>query len=223
MDAHTQQPTAETYGDFQFAYTELNCLLFGNRLPEVMFTLARTRHAYGYIIPEGFSPTETGESAGTATIAEIGLNPATFADRTAEQVLSTVAHEMVHLDQYIAHTLGSNGYHNLDFAQRMQAIGLQASDTGKPGGATTGQHMTHYVIDGGAFQAVAADLIGQGWSIRYASPIESLDEKRRKAQRGASKSKYTCPGCGTNVWGKPGLSILCTDFAHYPAQMLPSN
>jgi hypothetical protein len=24
-----------------------------------------------------------------------------------------------------------------------------------------------------------------------------------------SRLKYTCPGCSVNVWGKPGLAIIC--------------
>jgi len=25
-----------------------------------------------------------------------------------------------------------------------------------------------------------------------------------------NKTRFTCPGCGQNAWGKPGLAITCT-------------
>ena len=200
----TNEPTLETYGDFQLAYRQLNMSLFDGVLPDVMFTLARTRHANGYVMPEGFNAMSDGE-----TVAEIGLNPSTFAHRTAEEILSTIAHEMVHLDQHLHGKPSPHGYHNKEFARRMLAIGLQASDTGKPGGNDVGQHMTHYIIEGGRFQSVARQLIRDGWQVRYTSPVESDDDKARRVARKASKTKYTCSHCGANAWGRPGLLIAC--------------
>lgn len=37
--------------------------------------------------------------------------------------------------------------------------------------------------------------------------IQWSDARARVKQQ--SKSKYSCPGCATNVWGKPGLHIVC--------------
>jgi predicted SprT family Zn-dependent metalloprotease len=201
---HEQSPTAETYGDFQLAYMTLNMSLFDGALPDVMFTLARTRHANGYVMPEGFNAMHDGE-----TVAEIGLNPQTFAERTAEQILSTIAHEMVHLDQHLNGKPSPYGYHNKEFARRMLAIGLQTSDTGQPGGNDVGQHMTHYILDGGPFQVTARKLIADGWAIRYTSPVESDMDKTRRVARKASKTRYSCPCCKANAWGRPGLLIAC--------------
>lgn len=35
-----------------------------------------------------------------------------------------------------------------------------------------------------------------------------------------SKSKYTCDSCGTNIWGKPGLNVICglCDLAFAPQE-----
>jgi len=217
---HDHSPTPETYGDFQLAYQTLNMALFDGRLPDVMFTLARTRHAYGYVMPEGY--TAQGDPA--STIAEIGLKPATFAERTAEEILSTIAHEMVHLDQHLNGKPSPFGYHNREFARRMLAIGLMTSDTGKPGGAQVGQHMTHYILDGHAFQITARQLIADGWAVRYTSPVETDDDKARRVARKASKTRYTCPCCKTNVWGKPGLGIVCDGPDHaIPHRMIAAD
>lgn len=213
---HDHSPTPETYGDFQLAYQTLNMALFGGVLPDVMFTLARTRHAYGYVMPEGYAASNDPSSS----VAEIGLNPATFAERTAEEILSTIAHEMCHLDQYLHGKPSPFGYHNRDFAKRMFAIGLQTSDTGKPGGKPVGQHMTHYIIDGGAFQTVARQLIADGWQVRYTAPTETDDDKARRVARKASKTRYTCLSCGTNAWGKPGLRIMCADDSHNGTRLM---
>lgn len=37
------------------------------------------------------------------------------------------------------------------------------------------------------------------------------EEGRGKTPRSRSKVKYTCIGCAANVWGNPGLSIVCAD------------
>jgi hypothetical protein len=47
------------------------------------------------------------------------------------------------------------------------------------------------------------------------SPIRVLfqdlvpDEQLQAAARKKVKSRYSCPHCQTNVWGKPGLKLLC--------------
>lgn len=34
------------------------------------------------------------------------------------------------------------------------------------------------------------------------------DEAAAK-KKAASKTRYTCPGCGLNAWGKPGIYLIC--------------
>ena len=205
-------PTAESYADFQTAYAALNMALFGGDLPDVMFTLARSRHANGYIIPEGFSALTD-----SSKIAEIGLNPSTFAHRTPLQILSTIAHEMVHFAQYLDGAMPANGYHDKDFARRMCAIGLWPSSTGKPGGRTTGFKMSHYIVPG-PFETVASDLIAKGWTVRYTSPIETEADRTARARRNASKTRYVCL-CGARIWGRPGLTLTCSSDGHPPLEM----
>jgi hypothetical protein len=36
------------------------------------------------------------------------------------------------------------------------------------------------------------------------------DETRQtRKKKAASKTKYTCPGCGLNAWAKPDVSLRC--------------
>lgn len=213
-----QTPTIAQYGDFQAAYEHFNLSLFQGALPDVMFTLARTRHTNGHISPEGFSPRGQGDDV-SARVAEISLNPETFLNRTAEQVLSTLAHEMVHYAQHIDKATPAGGYHNKDWAKRMKAIGLYPSSTGGEGGAETGVAMSHYIIPGAAFEIAAKELIGKGWALHYFAPKVTAEEQARKAARSSSKTKQTCPHCRANAWAKPGLELYCGN-GHEPRRMV---
>ena len=86
----------------------------------------------------------------------------------------------------------------------MREIGLQPSNTGAVGGKETGEQVTHYIIEGGPFAQSFARLAAKGWKLNLQSaPRRGADGKR------ASKTKFTCAGCGANAWGKPDLAILC--------------
>jgi predicted SprT family Zn-dependent metalloprotease len=200
-------PTLAAYGDFQAAYEHLNQDLFQCRLPDVMITLARTRHANGYIRPEGFSP----QANGAEHVAEIGLNPETFRDRTPLDVLSTLAHEMAHLDLYLNGRMPTNGYHCKAWGRIMKDIGLHPSHTGQPGGKETGLKVSHYIIPGASFEASATALLNDGWTLQYFAPVVTELEKARKRKQRASKTAYVCSTCNARVWGKLGLQIACTD------------
>jgi ribosomal protein S27E len=40
--------------------------------------------------------------------------------------------------------------------------------------------------------------------------VASIIEKPRTGNR-SNRSKYSCPACALNVWGKPGLKVGCVD------------
>ena len=151
----------------------------------------RTR---GYFAHERF-----GTRDGAEITDEIALNPTHFRDRTVEQILSTLVHEMVHLRQFHHGKPSRTGYHNKEWARMMAEVGLIASTTGEPGGKQVGQRVTHYTEAGGRFERACADLLRTGRSLSY---VDLWDEQkaRRKAE---SKTKYTCEGCALNAWAKP--------------------
>jgi ribosomal protein L37AE/L43A len=92
----------------------------------------------------------------------------------------------------------------------MEEIGLMPSSTGRPGGRKTGQQMAHYIIKGGRFEALAARLIADNFKISWGEEDNARKEKE-SAQMAAKKvkTKYSCPSCNANVWGKPGLKVIC--------------
>jgi predicted SprT family Zn-dependent metalloprotease len=200
--------TEREYSGLQHAYDFFNGELFHAKLPQLLVTLQRKAHSFGYFSPDSFQ-SRTG-SSGTH---ELALNPNGFPGRSDEEILSTLVHEMTHHAQYIYGHPGRPGYHNKEFAEFMRAVGLQTSSTGYPGGKKTGQKMSHYILDGGPYQSAYRQLQAAGFVLNW----ESLgDTEGRKPPE--SKAKYTCPRCEFNAWAIPGGRLYCAR-EHDPVEM----
>lgn len=163
------QPTSTTYAELQVAYDEFNETLFDGTLPPCLLTLQREKRTYGY-----FSARRFGNRAGQTT-DEIALNPEYFAVLPVVEVLQTVAHEMTHLWQSHFGKPGRARYHNAEWADKMESIGLMPSSTGQPGGRRVGDCMADYVIPNGRFAAVVDELLqsrrfGITWFDRFTPP-----------------------------------------------------
>lgn len=221
-----QTATAETYRELEMAYDHFNSVLFDNLLPPVLFTLQRQPNTMGYFSAERF--VRRGDAQ---LVAEIAINPEYFAMFPPLEVLSTLAHELVHSWQWACGTPSRPGYHNKEWAQKMEAIGLMPSDTGKPGGKKVGQKMNDYPIEGGPFLAACDTLFEQGfraaWLDRYPPRHAIVDGEPQsehlavalsqglvrldKPVREKSRAKFTCPRCRAAAWGKPSLRIKCDE------------
>ena len=246
-----QTPTRQTYTELQTVFDTFNRELFGGELPACLLTLQREKRTYGY-----FSAQRFGSVDGQKT-DEIALNPAYFAALPLIEILQTICHEMTHVWQYHFGEPGRGRYHNAEWADKMESIGLMPSSTGRPGGIRTGDRMADYPKEGGRFLDVCGQLLHSdfriSWYDRYpasdaiaagqqsyglnmdlpASAVTIAAEAgvpmgRPLAAQGArptasgtlppeistpgkgNRSKYSC-SCGFNVWGKPGLRIVCAD------------
>lgn len=157
-----QLPTNETYAELQHAYEFFNARLFQNRLPNCLITLQREKRTYGYFSSGRFVGRKTGERTD-----EIALNPSYFGIRTIEESLSTLVHEMTHLDQQHNGNPGRGRYHNKEWARSMIAIGLHPSDTGKEGGKMTGDCMSHYIVAGGLFETACCELMTAKFTLSW--------------------------------------------------------
>lgn len=196
-------PTHRTYNGLNQAYEFFNQMLFSGTLPHCLITMQRKQGAYGY-----FAGGRFGEKNGTGKADEIALNPSHFRDRTTEQVLSTLVHEMAHLWQHHHGKAPRTCYHDKQWAAKMKEIGLMPSSTGAPGGKETGQRVSHYIIQGGPFDTTCGQLMNQGFELPY---IELWGDEGKRKKKAASKTKYTCPSCGMNAWGKPDIHLVCGD------------
>src|SRR4051794_3002453 len=199
-------PTTVSYSSLTTAYDFFNKELFSGGLPPCLLTMQRHTGSFGYFSKSRFANTaDPGE-----IIDEIALNPVHFNHRLPLEVLATLVHEMAHLWRSRQGNPPRQGYHDRVWADKMLALGLIPSATGKQGGAQTGQHVTHYIKRGGLYEKKAAALLKEAPAILYADRAEEIEElgKKRKA-KAASKTKYSCPSCNLNAWAKPTVSLIC--------------
>lgn len=154
-------PTSETYAELQLVYDRFNRDLFDNQLPACLLTLQREKQTCGY-----FSPDRFGNREGRL-IDEIALNPCLFAITPLVETLATIAHEMCHLWQKHFGEPGRGRYHNKEWGDKLESIGLMPSDTGRPGGKRTGDRMADYPIAGGRFLQVCAGLVTEDFRISW--------------------------------------------------------
>jgi predicted SprT family Zn-dependent metalloprotease len=212
-DNNTQsvKPTRETYDPLQQAYENLNRALFEGELPNCLITLQRSKKSYGYFCGDRF-----GRADGTLT-DEIALNPTHFRDRPQEEVLATLAHEMVHLWQHHFGTPGRGRYHNKEWAGKMKSIGLQPTSTGKDDGAETGDVMGHLIVPDGPFDRAVRKLLARGLVVSWIEQPEKRadgdEEENDEAPDAENKSgkrvRYMCPHGDTKAWARHGAKLVC--------------
>lgn len=155
-------PSEEMYDEISAAYAFFNDRLFGGQLPGCLFTLQRKSNTFGY-----YSPSRFLRRNGNGKSDELALNPAYFAHRRVEQTLSTLVHEQVHQWQAYFGKPSRSGYHNAEWANKMESVGLMPSNTGEPGGNRHGQQMTHYIIEGGPFDVLCKELLENGGMLSW--------------------------------------------------------
>lgn len=141
----SSRPTNELYDSFLVAYNYFNQQLFENALPEVIFTFQRKAGAMGFFAPDRWG------SLNGKQCHEIAMNPSYIANSRLIEVMKTLVHEMCHCWQYVYGNPARDYYHNKEWAMQMIKVGLMPSTTGEPGGQITGQQMSDYIIEGGAF------------------------------------------------------------------------
>ena len=167
--------------------------LFEGELPDCLIVMTRKPRSHGYLAPDRWQNAQTGE-----VLHELSLNPVDFAIRTTEQVLSTLVHEMCHAWQF---TLGEKpprkGYHNREWAGRMEEVGLIPSDTGEPGGKRTGQSVGHYIDEDGPFAETTALLLDVGWAIPH------IDLPNGGKEEGDPPPSTTAPSAAPTSGAKP--------------------
>ena len=203
------KPTKEQYTTLQNVFDYFNEKLFKDSLPQVMLTLNRERNTFGYFIASLWT-----DAKGVEQWGEIALNPDYIlkdGDRDDRDVYSTLVHEMCHLWQEYDGSAPRRCYHNKDFAEKMERVGLITSATGEVGGKRTGQHMTHYIVEGGVFDKAFQEM-PQELLIPCHTLFRMQGEKKKKIKKATPKSvTYFCPKCGATVKGKEDTNVICGD------------
>ncbi|QUS59174.1 SprT-like domain-containing protein [Pseudovibrio brasiliensis] len=234
-------PTQEAYEELQYAFDHYNRELFSNELPPCLITLQREKRTYGYFSSKRFVNLRDEKHTD-----EIAMNPAYFAVISLQEILQTLVHEMVHAWQFHFGKPGRRGYHNREWADKMESVGLMPSSTSAPGGARTGEKMGDYALESGQFLAATEKLLGQGFGISWLDrlPVAVSETVTPTTASGAAlgaplgaglsglihspvdinrsnRIKYRCPSCASQAWGKPNLRLLCGETACDAAPLLP--
>lgn len=204
-------PTEEQFSALNGAYDYFNRTLFFGSLPGCILIFSRRADAHGYMSPNRWRKVKEKQPQ----THEIALTYVTLY-REPLKVFSTLVHEMCHLWQFEYGNPSRGGYHNKEWAQKMLSIGLIPSHTGAPGGNQTGQKMTHYIERGGEYEK-AFEKMPESFLLPFTtvdSDIMALVGSLptgTKPLKVKNKTKYTCLSCDTNIWGRPGLSVICGD------------
>lgn len=203
------KPTRDTYDRFQQAYDHFNKALFGNELPNALITLQRRKGTFGFFSGDKFNNGD-GRAAD-----EIALNPARFGDRSLNDILSTLVHEMVHLWQHHQGVPGRGRYHNREWAEKMKSVGLHPTDTGEEGGKETGETVNHMIVPGGAFAQAAQKLVAKDFAIIWKeAPPAPLPNPGGASEAAApvksgKRERYRCPDCDLKAWAKHDARLVC--------------
>lgn len=175
------RPTKQVYEEIQTAFDYFNQELFDGKLPACLITLQRKSRTRGYFSAERFV------SRDGHKVDEIAMNPEFFAINSVEETLSTLVHEMVHLFQHHFGKPSRRRYHNEEWAEHMDKIGLGPSLTGEPRGNRTGEKVSHYIRPGGDFDRACEELLTNeyrlSWMDRFPPPyaVERIKEKAKGA------------------------------------------
>jgi len=213
-------PTKQQFSAFESAYEYFNKVLFSNVLPPVILNLSRKSKAMGFVAPNRWRSADT-EPGTAGQLHELSINPEILCMDLIE-VYSTLVHEQCHIWQYTLGMPSRPGYHNKEWANKMIAVGLMPSTTGKPGGKIIGQGMSDYPIEDGVFlkaldkmpDRLKFPFISTEAEARYMVMISGDSSPAATATPAPPKKnkvKYTCPSCQTNVWGKADLNLICGD------------
>ena len=190
------------YGGLQTAFSHFNKTLFNGELPDAFIVYSRRAHSGGHYAPNRYS----GRGSDLHR-DELSLNPDGFVGQSDKFICAILVHEMDHHWQEkfgIAKKRKNYGYHDKEWAAKMESQGLMPSNTGMVGGKRTGQRMSHYIIPGDAYEQAFDALAATGWKLNLQSTITIGAEKKPP-----SKVKFTCPRCASNMWGKPDSLDIC--------------
>lgn len=152
----SKNPTLDFYGHLDDAFVFFNDRLFDGALPKIMFELTNKKQVAGLFKAASWQATDG------VYVHSIAINPQIIVQSTPLVIYITLVKEMVHLWQKTYGKASRPGYHNTEWGEKMESIGLMPSSTGLPGGKKVGQKMSSYLIAGGAFEAAAVDFFLEG-------------------------------------------------------------
>jgi predicted SprT family Zn-dependent metalloprotease len=204
-----KKPTEETYSAFQEAYDFFNHRIFGGELPVCFITFQRQKRIMGYVSFERWVNHEK------QYIHELAINPEYFANYPLIEICQTLCHEMVHIWQAEFGTPGRRGYHNLEWARKMTAVGLMPSTTGAPGGDIVGETVSDYILHDGPFMLAFQEFEKTGFMLTWMDRYPVVRDAR-------PTPTFTSTGKPVPVVSEPPIRApMAESFTHRVEQSLP--
>ena len=214
MMPNETQPAIEEADALTNAFEYLNEELFDNQLPMVKLSLTRNpRVKKGH-----FAENAWVDEAGVEW-HEIAINAQWYAEvQDWRLAMTTMVHEMGHLEQSVLGIAGRESYHNREYVTRMRAMGVDSinPETGEP--ATSGDRVSSALIPGGRLEE-ALMVMPEEYIFPYLPKLFPEDPPQQPKTAGPApepkkrgvKTKYTCAKCGLNMWGKPEARVACLE------------
>ena len=221
-------PTVDQAQSLRVMFEHFNGALFEGALPAERVLVCWTRAhqvIFGHLAPRRWAD-ELGQP-----LYELAINANVMQAATLERLCGCMVHEMEHLRMSEAGTAGRPGYHKAEFCDRMRAFGIVSVDarTGQDVPAGSGCASVANRIEPGdtpfrrAFEELPMAAIppyesepeqeekpeGGGNGEGAAGKPEPDAERPKPPRKPGTRAKYTCPGCGLNVWAKGGALLLC--------------
>lgn len=198
-------PAEQTVIAFQEAYDFFNRHVFGGELPVCFISFQRQKRIMGYVSFQRWVDDEK------QYIHELALNPEYFANYPLIEICQTLCHEMVHIWQAEFGTPGRRGYHNHEWAQKMESIGLMPSTTGAPGGDVVGEKVSDYILHDGAFMVAFKALEKNGFKLKWRDRYPVIRDSQ-------PTPTFTALGKLVPVMSEPAVKSPIAESATYKAE-----
>ena len=215
MAIQLTQPAIEEADALTSAFEYLNEELFDNMLPMVKLSLTRNpRVKKGH-----FAENAWVDEDGTEW-HEIAINAQWYAEvQDWRLAMTTMVHEMGHLEQADKGTAGRESYHNVEYVTRMREMGVDSIDPESGDPVSSGDRVSSALIPGSKLEQSLLDM-PEEYIFPYLPKLFPDDPPIPPKQQGVPtpepkkrgvKTKYSCAKCGLNMWGKPDSRIACLD------------
>jgi len=133
-------------------------------------------------------------------IPEISLNPDLLGGSALRWCVE-LAHNMLHYWQAKHGNSSRKGYHNTEYAEKSEEVGIKLLCKDGPEDKETGQVVTYTVSSNGLLMN-EINYLEKTKNISSQLIFMFLEEKVKKPS--AKQEKYTCP-CNYGFMGKPGI------------------
>ena len=227
-----EKTSTELYGKIQKVIDLLdNSFFSGNgkySIPELVFAINNKCNAFvtAYVSPDALFDTKNARK-----LQYLAINPKHL-NRDIDSILATICHELCHIYENAYIHIPRGGYHDKAWTDLMLDCGLEPIFLNKSKTAVSTKIKEDDIFsdfvkkfkeeNGDNYFNIVEYTKETEHRVKVALGLEMADgteNDRPKADNAdvpikkynRNKVKYTCSGCGSKVWGKSGLNILCSD------------